>query len=182
MSTAISFLSSAPTAVDVVPASALPARLPARSEDHGSEPVETRPVDGALTLTLVEHAAASMTRLEKQLETISVCGLDLLRLTRAERQRFETELQEARHEAETWKQHAIAAEAGLRDATLRAWEADLYRRECEFALQKARQRADAADKRTREVEFYLRKIDTALRSRFSPIDEFGRPAGNRLGP
>ena len=68
-----------------------------------------------------------MAQMEKQLETISVCGMDLLRQTRDERQCFQRDLQAARDEAETWKQHAMAAEAALRDATLRAWEADLPR-------------------------------------------------------
>jgi hypothetical protein len=180
MSQTISLLSSASTAVDVVPACALQTRLPAWGD--GDLPAVTTPVDGALTLRLVEHASASMAQMEKQLETISVCGLDLLRQTRDERQCFQRDLQAARDEAETWKQHAMAAEAALRDATLRAWEADLHRRECESALEEALQRAEAAEKRAGHVEFYLRKIDQALRSRFFAIDEFSQPSGRRLIP
>ncbi|WP_375410236.1 hypothetical protein [uncultured Methylobacterium sp.] len=171
--------SSAPATVDVITAIALPARLPAWADDSVA-PIGTMPVDASLTLRLVEHASASMARMEQQLETISVCGLGLLRQTRDERQRFQHEMQAALHAAETWKQHAMAAEAGLRDATLRAWEADLRCRECESALEEARQRADAAETRAGHVEFYLRKIDQALRSRFLAIDEFGQPSGRLI--
>lgn len=180
MSQSISLSSSTLTTIDVIHASTLPARLLDWAEDGGTS-IETI-VDGALTLRLVEHASASMAQMEKQLETISVCGLGLLRQTRDERQRFQCEVQAARDEIEIWKQHAMAAEAGLRDATLRAWEADLHRRECEFALQEARERAEAADKRAQDMEFYLRRIDQALRSRFSPIAELGWPSDRQLIP
>lgn len=180
MSKAFSLSSSALATIDVIHASTLPARLPDWA-DGGDTSIETI-VDGAVTLRLVEHASASMAQMEKQLETISVCGLGLLRQTRDERQRFLCDVQAARDEAETWKQQAMAAEAGLRDATLRAWEADLHRRECESALEEALQRAEMAERRAGHVEFYLRKIDQALRSRFLAIDEFGQPSGHRLIP
>jgi hypothetical protein len=106
MSKSISLSSSAPATVDVITAIALPARLPAWADDSVA-PIGTMPVDASLTLRLVEHASASMARMEQQLETISVCGLDLLRQTRDERQRFQHEVQAALHAAETWKQHAM---------------------------------------------------------------------------
>lgn len=159
------------TSIDLIPTSALTAHLPVEVEDGDAGPEPS--VDCALTLQLVECAAASMQHLESQLETISTRGFDLLQRTREERQRFEAELQAARSEAERWKQQALASEAGLRDATLRAWEADLYCRECELALENARQQAEAAEARARDMEFYLKQIDAALRSRFPMIGDFG---------
>ena len=171
MSTTLRFTTSAATTVDLIHTTALTGHLPVEVEDDdaGAEPG----VDCALTLQLVECAAASMQRLESQLEVISTRGFDLLQRTREERQRFEAELEAARSEVERWKQQALASEAGLRDATLRAWEADLNCRECEIALENARQQAEAADARARDMEFYLKQIDSALRSRFPMIDDLG---------
>lgn len=181
MSSILRLSSSTPATLDVLPPSTLPALLAPR--EQGSDGgLDASPVDGGRTLRLIERAASSMQQMEQQLETISMRGRDLLRLSRDERKRYEVELQAARTEAETWKIQAIAAEAGLRDATLKAWEADLHRRECEAELQEARQRADAADQRTRDVEDYLRRIDAALRSRFSMIPDLGRPSGDLAIP
>lgn len=180
MSTILRFSSSAPTTADLIHTSALTANLAVRGEtdDAQAEPI----VDCALTLQLVESAAASMKRLESQLESLSTRGFDLLQQTRKERQRFDDELQAVRNEAERWKEQALASEASLRDATLRAWEADLYCRECELALENARQQAEAADARASDMEFYLKQVDAALRSRFPMSGNLGRSSEGLLAP
>lgn len=145
----------------------LPSVLPSgRSQEIARhEDGAPRGVDGALTLQLVEHAVQSIHGLEDRAEFLSSRAMDLIALTRGERERMQAELAKARDENAAWRAQAMEAEARLQEATLRTWEADLRRREAELGMQQACQRADDAERRARDLEYYLKRIGTFLQSK-----------------
>ncbi|MDB5645709.1 MAG: hypothetical protein JWQ05_1378 [Methylobacterium sp.] len=118
---------------------------------------------GATTLRLVEQSMETIQALHQRVNLISAQARDLIQRTHRERSEQQTELCQARSEANEWRRQAMELELRMREAQLRAREAEMGRREAEQVAGAAFQRARAAEAEVASLEAYLRKISDFLR-------------------